>query len=221
MGLTKIMKENWLSEKLTSRLFPPSETFSVILIPPRNFYFYLIQFVMPILLAWSVRLKSYEGPLAPFRMISFYGFVQRRSVEMAQGWLYLIQIFFQWFYRSQKREKRFYLTVKIKYIDRNLLPPPPPWMKSRLFLKVTLFYPDMLRGACPFPNRPIQRIAESINSRNFQFAPLSKDTQVHYFSGEIDGNSIHQLWNELLFLKSRHRCQPYLQAFHRKRHLIR
>lgn len=120
------MKENWLSEKLTSRLFPPSETFSVILIPPRNFYFYLIQFVMPILLAWSVRLKSYEGPLAPFRVISFYGFVELRSVEMAQGWLYLIQIFFQWFYRSQKREKRFWFTVKIKYIDRNLLPPPPP-----------------------------------------------------------------------------------------------
>ena len=143
MGLTKIMKENWLSEKLTSRLFPPSETFSVILIPPRNFYFYLIQFVMPILLAWSVRLKSYEGPLAPFRMISFYGFVQRRSVEMAQGWLYLIQIFFQWFYRSQKREKRFYLTVKIKYIVRNLLPPPPPpewshdyFWKSRYFIRI-------------------------------------------------------------------------------------
>ena len=49
---------------------------------------------MPILLAWSVRLKSYKGPLAPFRVISFYGFVELRSVEMAQGWLYLIQNFF-------------------------------------------------------------------------------------------------------------------------------
>ena len=158
MGLTKIMKENWLSEKLTSRLFPPSETFSVILIPPRNFYFYLIQFVMPILLAWSVRLKSYEGPLAPFRVISFYGFVELRSVEMAQGWLYLIQIFFQWFYRSQKREKRFWFTVKIKYIDRNLLSPPPPLNEVTIIFESHVILSGYVARRMP--------VSESANSEN-------------------------------------------------------
>lgn len=116
MGPTKIMKENWLSEKFTSELFPPSETLSVIFIPPRNFSFCLIKYVMLILSAYLCGWKETKGlwlHVAWSRSTVLLNWDQWKCYKAGStSYKSPPEFFCQWFDRSQKREKEVLVQFK-------------------------------------------------------------------------------------------------------------